>query len=80
MKYAMGFLWGAIVGVAIGLLYAPSSGEELRTELKTQADVQYAKLQDEWQKNKQDLQNRLDKVSSEIQADPPQSAVTDAAA
>lgn len=68
MKYVLGFLLGAVVGAAVALLFAPSSGEELRTNIKTQADTQYAKLQDEWQKGMQEMQSRMDKMSGDLQA------------
>ena len=32
------FVWGGIVGLAIGVLYAPKSGKETRDELKQRAD------------------------------------------
>ena len=67
MKYVLGFLLGAVVGAAVALLFAPSSGEELRTNIKTQADTQYAKLQDEWQKGMQEMQSRMDKMSGDLQ-------------
>lgn len=68
MKYALSFLLGAVVGAAVALLYAPSSGEELRMNIKTQADSQYAKLQDDWQKGMTEMQSRMDKMSSDLQA------------
>ena len=68
MKYTMGFVFGAIVGAAVALLVTPSSGEDLRKQIKSRADVEVAKLQDEWQKGMQEVQNRLDKVSTEVQA------------
>jgi len=68
MKYAMSFVFGVIVGAVAALLVAPSSGDDLRKEIKAQADVEVAKLQDEWQKGMQEVHDRLDKVSSEIQA------------
>ena len=77
MKYAMSFVFGVLVGAAAALLYAPSTGEDLRKEIKTQADVEVAKLQDEWQKGKQDMQNRLDKISDEIQTATHRSAEAD---
>ena len=55
-------------GAAVALLYAPSSGEELRMNIKTQADSQYAKLQDDWQKGMTEMQSRMDKMSSDLQA------------
>ncbi len=68
MKYALSFLLGAVVGAAVALLMAPSSGEELRANIKTQADTQYARLQDEYQKGMQEMQTRMDKISSDMQA------------
>ena len=43
MKYALSFLIGTVVGATIALLFAPSSGDELRANIKTQADAQYVK-------------------------------------
>jgi gas vesicle protein len=67
MKYAMSFLLGAVFGATAALLFAPSSGEELRANIKTQADTQYARLQDEYHKGLQEMHTRMDKLSSELQ-------------
>jgi len=68
MKFALGFLLGAVVSAAVALLYAPSTGEELRANIKSEVDTQYARLQDEWQKGMQEIQTRMDKMSSDMQA------------
>lgn len=68
MKYVLSFFMGAVVGAAVALLYAPSSGEELRTNIKTQADTQYARLQEEWQKGMSELHTRMDKISVDLQS------------
>lgn len=68
MKYALSFLLGAVVGASLALLFAPSSGEELRSNIKSQADAQYARMQDQWQKGMQEMQTRMDKMSSDLQA------------
>jgi len=68
MKYILGFSLGAIVGAAVALLFAPSSGKELRANIKTQADTQVARLQNEWQKGMQEMHDRMDKVSSDLKA------------
>jgi gas vesicle protein len=68
MKYVLSFLLGAVAGAAVALLFAPSSGDELRSNIKTQADTQYAKLQSEYQKGMQDLNARMDKLSSQLQS------------
>ncbi len=67
MKYALSFLVGAVVGAVVALMFAPSSGEELRANIKTQADTQYARLQDEYQKGLQEMQVRMDKLSGDLQ-------------
>jgi gas vesicle protein len=36
-SFAIGFFIGAVVGVAIGFLYAPKAGKETRTLLKEKA-------------------------------------------
>jgi len=68
LSFVLGTLFGALVGAVVALLFAPSSGEELRTNIKTKADAEYAKLQDEWQKGVQEMQTRMDKMSTDLQA------------
>ena len=68
MKYVLSFGLGALFGAVVALLFAPSSGEELRANIKTQADTQYTKLQDEWQKGMNELQTRMDKMGNDLQA------------
>jgi len=66
MKYALGFLFCAVFGAAGALLFAPSSGEELRSNIRNQADTQYTRLQDEYQKGMQEMRNRMDKLRSDL--------------
>ena len=68
LTFVLGTLFGALIGAGVALLYAPSSGEELRAKIKTQADAQYARLQDQWQKGMTEMQTRMDKMSSDLQA------------
>jgi gas vesicle protein len=67
MSFMIGILFGAAVGAIVSLLFAPSSGEELRGNIKTQADTQYAKMQEQYQKGMTELQTRMDKMSSDLQ-------------
>jgi gas vesicle protein len=67
MKYAVSLLLGALMGATIALLFAPSSGEELRSNIKTQADVQAARAREEWQKGVQGAQERLNKKQEPAQ-------------
>lgn len=68
LTFVLGTLFGALIGAGVALLYAPSTGEELRANIKAQADTQYARLQDEYQKGLQQVQSRMDKMSSDLQA------------
>jgi hypothetical protein len=56
MKFALSFLLGASIGAIAALLFAPSSGTELRSNIKTQADLQAARAREEWNKGVQGLQ------------------------
>jgi gas vesicle protein len=65
MKFIASFLLGIAIGAIAALLLAPSSGEELRSNIKTQTDVQAARARDEWQKGVQGLQERVNKLNRE---------------
>jgi gas vesicle protein len=77
LTFALGTLFGALIGGAVALLFAPSSGEELRANIKTQADTQVARLQDQYQKGMTELQTRVDKMSNDLQALSSRSKETD---
>ncbi len=65
MKYAVSLLLGAFIGGLVALLFAPSSGQELRSNIKTQADLQSTKARDEWNKSVRELRERVNKPNSE---------------
>ena len=65
MKNVVSLLLGALLGATIALLFAPSSGEELRSNIKTQTDVQAARAREEWQKAVQGLQEQVNKLNRE---------------
>ena len=65
MKFIASFLLGASIGAIAALLLAPSSGEELRSNIKTQTDVQAARAREEWQKAVQGLQEQINKLNRE---------------
>jgi len=68
MKYISIFLTGALAGGVVALLFAPSSGAELRMNIKTRANDEYERLQNEMQKGMQELRTRMDKMGGDIQA------------
>jgi gas vesicle protein len=45
MKWILGFVVGAIVGGAAALLFAPSSGQELRTQLSQEMAAKRQQLE-----------------------------------
>jgi gas vesicle protein len=62
------FLVGATFGAVIALLYAPTSGEELRGQIRTEADVRYQQASTEWNKALTTLQKSVDDMSTEVKA------------
>jgi len=68
MKYLLSFMLGTVFGVAIALMFAPTSGTELRTNLKAQVDTQSAKVQEQWQEKYSLLQSKIDKMSGDLKA------------
>jgi len=77
LTFALGTLFGALIGGVVALLFAPSSGEDLRANIKTQVDTQATRLQDQYQKGMTELQTRVDKMSNDLQALSSRSKETD---
>ena len=68
MKFFLGFLGGIMVGAVAGLLFAPSSGEELRGQIRTEADAARKKAEAEWQKQHEALNLTVDEMRTEMNA------------
>lgn len=66
MRYLLSFLSGVFVGAAMALLYAPTSGEELRGQIRTQAETEFEKAQAEWQRMQQQISVKLDETLAEV--------------
>lgn len=66
MKYMIGFLAGTVFGAAIALLYAPMAGEDLRSEIRQEADARYHQVQSQVQRGLTELNTRLDKLNTDI--------------
>ena len=60
------FLAGALVGAAVALLYAPSSGEELRLQIKSEADQRLEKINQDLKAALEDLQATAEKTRAEF--------------
>jgi len=57
-----------VVGAAAALLHAPSSGEDLLKNIKTQVDAHVARVLDEWKKRLQVMNNSIVKIIRDLQA------------
>lgn len=68
MNNIVSFILGAIVGAAVALLYAPQSGEELRANLREEVQVERQRLQAQYEKSMNDLQERIDKIQVDVQS------------
>ncbi|GMQ78745.1 MAG: hypothetical protein BMS9Abin02_1279 [Anaerolineae bacterium] len=68
MKYYSGFFMGILVGVGIGLLFAPSSGEELRAQIQQEAEIELKKLEVEWRRRLQQVQKSIDETRNELKS------------
>ena len=60
------FLAGAFVGSVVALLYAPKSGEELRTQIRTEADATVKRASVEWNKAVQDIQHQIEDSQTQV--------------
>jgi gas vesicle protein len=68
LGYGLAFVLGTFLGAVLGLMFAPSSGGELRKNIKEQVNTQYAKVQEEVQKSMEKMQSTVEKVSQELAA------------
>ncbi len=62
-----GFLLGGLVGVALGVLFAPKTGEDIREHLKGESDDLVDKAKEELEKIKADLGDLRSKISETIE-------------
>ncbi|HTP02438.1 MAG TPA: YtxH domain-containing protein [Anaerolineales bacterium] len=70
MRYIASFLVGAFVGGICALLFAPTSGEELRANIKNEADVQFAKAKDEVESGVRSVQDSVSKINANLTKQP----------
>jgi gas vesicle protein len=59
LSFMAGFSTGSLVGVAIAILVAPSSGEDLRTELQNRVDHLKNEMQGAAQARRAELEAQL---------------------
>ncbi len=61
-----GFIIGSILGTALGLLFAPKSGSDIRKDLRDESDELLDKAKEELEKVKKDLGELRDKIGVTI--------------
>jgi gas vesicle protein len=66
MKELGFFLLGAAVGAVAALMFDPSSGQELRSQIQTSAEKDLERLQAEWEKGMQKANEQLAQMQAEL--------------
>lgn len=61
-----GFVIGGAAGTIMALLYAPQSGEKMRSEIKNKAEATYIDAQKKMSEALTELQTKIDKVSADV--------------
>ena len=65
MKELMGFIAGLVAGAAIGLLFAPKTGQEIRTELSTAAQAEWETAHAQLRREMASVQQQLSKQQAQ---------------
>lgn len=60
------FLAGAFVGAVLALLYAPKSGEELRMQIRTEADERVRKIQTDVNKAVKEIEKSIEEGQTQL--------------
>jgi gas vesicle protein len=66
MKAILYFLYGAVAGAIVALLFAPQSGSETRADIQTAAEENWEKIRSELQAGMEKTQARLDQLQSDM--------------
>jgi gas vesicle protein len=65
----LGWMAGAIVGTAIGLLLAPSSGRQLRADIQGYTDQVRREIELAAEERRQELEEQLARLRGEIKSE-----------
>ena len=67
MKLAIGFLGGVIAGAVAALLFAPTTGQELRKQLADEASTQWETANSQLQKSMDNMQDQMSRLQAQVQ-------------
>jgi gas vesicle protein len=79
MRYLISFLVGAFVGGLVALLFAPTSGEELRETIAREAESEWEKTSASIEARMQELQGTFEETRAQLMAYIEQEQADDAA-
>ena len=74
--FFIGLVVGAVVGAAAALLFAPQSGEELRTRIQQEAVAERQRVQARYEQGKEDLKHRVDQAYDDLRSPQEQRGLT----
>jgi gas vesicle protein len=66
MKVMIGFLAGFAAGAAVGLLFAPKAGEEIRAELAATAQSDWSAADTQLHKGMANIQSQLTSMQAQL--------------
>lgn len=67
MKDIFYFILGAAIGAIFALLFAPQSGEALRSKIQDTAEKDWTEVQAQWQTEQANVRERLDQIQQTLQ-------------
>ena len=67
MKYVVAFILGTLAGAIMALLFAPESGEELRSHISERAAAEQERALAEYHRRMEDMQTLMNKMQSDMQ-------------
>lgn len=59
MRFMSGLIWGGMIGAGLGLILAPSSGEDLRRQMQERADRIQSEVQQAAANRRAELEHQL---------------------
>ena len=64
--YLSGLLTGSLAGLAIGFLFAPRSGRDLRKQIAGTVSDQTKEVQNQWDKTKAQAKETIDNIKTNV--------------